>query len=142
VGGVYRLTATGTTWHSAGLNNYNIYNLTIDPNGVIYAGTGGSGVFKSLDHGAHWTETNVGIPPSCRYIDAFAINPMNFQDLYADVSNLGVYRSKNGGAKWTYFGRGLCPQVMVFSLAFDPKDPTTLYAGTAGAGIYKIKPGD
>jgi hypothetical protein len=30
---------------------------------------------------------------------------------------------------------------MVFALAFDPVDKVTLYAGSQGAGLYKIKPG-
>jgi len=138
--GVWRGTATGSVFQSAGLEATVIYNLTIDPSGVLYAGTGGSGVYKSVNHGESWTEINNGLP-SCRYIDAFAVNPANPQDLFAGVSNLGVYRSKNGGTSWSYFGAGLCPGVMVFSLAFDPRDPGTLYAGTSGAGIYKIRPG-
>ena len=70
------------------------------------------------------------------------MNPKNSQDLFAGVSDLGVYRSKNGGASWTYFGAGLCPKVMIFSLVFDPKDQATLYAGSAGAGVYKVQPGN
>jgi hypothetical protein len=38
-------------------------------------------------------------------------------------------------------GAGLCPNAMVFKLAFDPVDKVTLYAGSQGAGVYKVKPG-
>jgi len=139
--GVWRGTATGTTWTAAGMQDRVIYNLTIDANGVLYAGTGGEGAYKSMNHGASWTAINTGLP-SCRFIDAFTVNPKNTRDLYAGVSDLGVYRSKDGGASWSYFGGGLCPKVMVFSLVFDPKDQASLYAGTSGAGVYKVQPGN
>lgn len=137
---LWRGTATGKTWKKAGAPYAEIYQLTIAPDGTMYAGTGGSGVFKSVNQGKTWTEINDGLP-SCRYIDAFAIHPANPLHLYAGVSNLGVYRSRDGGSTWSYMGAGLCPDTMIFSLAFDPKDPATLYAGTNGAGVYKIKPG-
>jgi hypothetical protein len=37
--------------------------------------------------------------------------------------------------------KSLGPNAMVFALAFDPVDKVTLYAGSQGAGLYKIKPG-
>jgi photosystem II stability/assembly factor-like uncharacterized protein len=141
VGGIYRGSVTGKTWTPAGLQLYNVYSLIVDPNGVMYAGTGGKGVFKSTDSGAHWTAMNAGLP-SCLYINALTINPQNPQDLFAGVSDLGVYRSKNGGSSWAYMGAGLCPKDIIHSLVFDPRDPATLYAGTGGAGVYKVKPGN
>jgi len=138
--GLWRGTATGSGWKSVGLKEYSLYNLTFDRDGVLYAGTGGEGVLKSVDHGVSWTKMNNGLP-SCRYIDAFTIDPQNSLNLYAGVSDLGIYRSKDGGQSWTFMGAGLCPNVMVFKLAFDPVDKVTLYAGSQGAGVYKVKPG-
>jgi hypothetical protein len=51
----------------------------------------------------------------------------------------GVWRSANGGATWTPIGDKL-PQLMVGSLAVDPKDPDIVYAGTPD-GIMKTTDG-
>ncbi len=51
---------------------------------------------------------------------------------------VGLYRSRDGGSTWTYFGeRGLSG---VFSLAVDPRDPNTVFAGTR-QGLFVSRDG-
>jgi PKD repeat protein len=44
--------------------------------------------------------------------------------------------STNGGASWTPINSGLPSKAIVYSLAVNPLNPETLYAGTSGAGIF------
>jgi photosystem II stability/assembly factor-like uncharacterized protein len=54
--------------------------------------------------------------------------------IYAATNN-GVFKSTNGGASWTVANSGLAGNV--FSLAIDPSNPSTLYAGTDGSHVFK-----
>lgn len=55
--------------------------------------------------------------------------------IYAATSH-GVFKTTDGGASWTASNTGLAG-VSVFSLAIDPKTPTTVYAGTFGNRVFK-----
>ena len=55
--------------------------------------------------------------------------------IYAATSS-GVFKTTDGGASWTPANTGLSG-IPVFSLAIDPKTPTTVYAGTFGTGVFK-----
>src|SRR5262245_45532167 len=46
----------------------------------------------------------------------------------------GVFRSTDGGASWNALSSGQTTQQFT-SLAMDPWNPGTLYAGTAGGGV-------
>jgi hypothetical protein len=49
-GGVFRSTNDGDTWTAinGGLTNLDVYAVAFNPNGVIFAGTWGNGVFRLL----------------------------------------------------------------------------------------------
>lgn len=65
-GGVLKTVDAGTSWHffSEGMSSDFSVNfvkaLAVDPSNpnVLYAGTSGAGIFKSLDGGLHWTSFN------------------------------------------------------------------------------------
>ncbi|OQX28371.1 MAG: hypothetical protein BWK80_00325, partial [Desulfobacteraceae bacterium IS3] len=79
-----------------------------DYNQIIYAGTNGGGVFKSLNSGATWE--NISRSSSIQgqnwispYINDVAADPDNPNVVYAGTGFLGkgnVYRSLNGGMSW------------------------------------------
>jgi photosystem II stability/assembly factor-like uncharacterized protein len=126
--GVFKSTNGGTTWSklTGGLPEGIIYALAIDPavEGVVYAAVSG-GLYKTTDAGSTWFLIGTGLPaftaPAVLVIDPTAPSTMYAVDA-------GVYKSVDGGVHWRPAGhglQGLTPQ----SLAVDPTDPTTLYAG-------------
>jgi hypothetical protein len=87
-------------------------------------------VFKSTNSATSWTQ--VGPAAS---IGRFAINPANTQMIYATVLLDGVYRSLDGGSSWSAFSLGL-DSVAAIPLAIHPVNPSRLYTGTFGHGIF------
>ncbi len=74
------------------------------------------------------------------------INPTSPNIIYAAGVAGGVWKSVNSGASWTPIA-DLIANIAVCSMAFDPKNPNTIYVGTGegfpnsdsvrGAGIFK-----
>jgi hypothetical protein len=48
---------------------------------------------------------------------------------------LGAYISTDGGASFSDFNNGL-PDPLVHSIAINPQNPMTVYAGTCNTGVY------
>ena len=48
----------------------------------------------------------------------------------------GLYRSDNGGNNWIKIGSGL-PDGVIFALAVDPGNPSTVYAAPSAGGLYR-----
>jgi photosystem II stability/assembly factor-like uncharacterized protein len=113
--------------------------LAIDPSNprIIYAGTQGGGVFKSLDGAASWVPASKGLINLD--VRALAIDPADGNTLYAGASGIGtdaaVFKSTNGGASWKAATSGVEAKE-VFALAIDPSNPSIIYAG-ADTGVYK-----
>ncbi|MGB6876983.1 MAG: hypothetical protein WBD87_13220 [Candidatus Acidiferrales bacterium] len=93
-----------------------------------------SGLYKSTDGGANWTQLTQGLPEKVIQAD-FAIAPSEPSRVYATVAagrGVGVYRSDDVGATWTRtttdprptmrIGGGDLPVPKV-----DPKNPDVLY---------------
>jgi len=105
---------------------------------TIYVGTGeqtrGSGVFKSTDAGATWT--NVGLADT-DFINGILVDPTDANvvlvgaagDVLASPSR-GVFRSTDGGKTWV---KALFKDdhTGVVDLCFDPGNPRVLYAALA-----------
>ena len=114
--------------------------LAVDPEspGILYAGAydwsccgnGTNGVFKSTDRGRTWRALGLdALPPGD--IEVLAIDPENPRNVHA--AGFGYFKSADGGATW---GSPHVAQSPVRSLALDPSEPGTLYAGTDGE-VYK-----
>jgi len=119
-----------------------LYALAIDPETptTLYAGTGCSGVFKSLDGGDSWSAVNTGLTST--FVTALAINPTTPATLYAGATGGGVFRSLNGGGSWSAVNTGLPPDRSVDALAINPTTPTTVYAGTQSGVFRSLNGGD
>ena len=50
--------------------------------------------------------------------------------------NVTVFKSADGGASWQPADSGLPDDAFVTAIAIDPVHPTTLYAATAGRGVF------
>src|ERR1700758_5289211 len=152
--GVYKTTDGGKTWKKvlAGANGSSgcaLLAMSRQEPKTIYAsmwdfrrqgwtfrsGGPGSGLFKSIDGGDHWSEVNdsnaKGLPPKPWGRVAIAVAPSNPQVVYANIEaeKRGLYRSTDGGETWIkedasnfmvwrpfYFG----------NLIVDPKDQNKL----------------
>jgi hypothetical protein len=130
-----------------GANRF-IGRAMIDPNNknvayiaLSYYAQAGQGIWKitnlvaasgSSPAAPIWQLAGNGIPSVP--INAFAIDPLNSNNLYAGT-DIGVYFSSDAGATWTPFGTGL-PRVAVFDLQIQPSF-RILRAGTHGRGIWE-----
>lgn len=116
-----------------------------DPNNtnILYAGTWGSGMYKSVNGGISWHTINIGL--NYLYINSLAIDPQNPSILYAGTYEYGVYKTTNAGLTWSPTGPGLSQYPIVYTIAIDPVTPNVVYVGTRnqqpgppwGGGLYK-----
>ena len=146
--GVFRSTDSATTWSP--LNNFtglvnapNVHALAVDPAtpATIYAGTFGSGLFKTTNGGANWSPINNGLGGNDNnFVNSIAIDPFNAATVYSAHGQGGlaiINKTTNGGGLWSPVTTGLPNNIMVTTLVADRSTPSTLYAATAGAGIFK-----
>ena len=104
----------------------------------IVLGTAGWGVWHSPDAGKSWLRHRKPFPLNSR-VQALAVLPGEPRGLVA-AGDTGVFRSRDGGASWVRVGAaGDLPTV--WSLAVDPSDPDTLFAGTRPAAVYRSRDG-
>jgi photosystem II stability/assembly factor-like uncharacterized protein len=130
-----------------------ITHILVDPrdSNRLYASTwtlysGGGGVYRSDDAGHSWRV--IGLAHET--VRALAQAPTNPKILVAG-SLTGVYRSTDDGANWTLITPAKHEDLRNFdSVAFDPRDENTIYAGTyhlpwkttnAGKDWFPIKAG-
>ncbi len=118
-------------------NNKNVAYITLS-----YYAPAGQGIWKITNLAAAagaspaapvWTAVSNGIPSIP--INAFAIDPINSNNLYAGT-DIGVYFSSDGGANWSPYGTGL-PRVAVFDLQIQPTS-RLLRAATHGRGVWEL----
>jgi photosystem II stability/assembly factor-like uncharacterized protein len=172
--GIFKTTDGGANWTAvnAGLPNDTnghlfICTMAIDPQTpstiyALYAVTSadvgfwvGAGVFKSVDGGVNWTRLNT--PGSDFLTDltsGLAIDPQNPSTVYVGNS-YGVIKTTDGGANWRWVNSGfpvspnfILPNqnVAVTTLAIDPRNPGTVYAGAflysvTGSAVFKTTNG-
>lgn len=93
-------------------------------------------LWTSRDGGATWTPTD-SLP------FAFPQTMVTAPDgLYAATADVGMARSTDGGATWTKINHGIT-STNLKALAFDPKHPGTLFAGSGSAPgmVYRTTDG-
>jgi hypothetical protein len=111
-------------------NNPNTAYITLDGYGVT---TGH--VWKTTNLSAvtpTWNSVSSGIPDVP--VNAFAVDPLNSNNLYAGT-DIGVYNSIDGGNTWNPYGNSL-PRVAVFDLKVTAK--RTVRIATHGRGMWEI----
>lgn len=104
----------------------------------ICLGTAGWGVWHSPDAGTSWVRHRKPFPLNSR-IQALVAHPTAAHTVYA-AGDTGLFVSQDGGAAW----ERLCTEEAlptVWSLAIDPVEPQTLFAGTRPAGVYRSRDG-
>jgi photosystem II stability/assembly factor-like uncharacterized protein len=137
--GLLLSTDGGENWSSFGNVSDPFFTLVADPATptTLYAGnTGGSGIFKSTDSGAHWSTINKGLPGASGalpLVRGFAVDPSHPTNLYAGTYGNGLYRSTDGGLNWSS-ANGAMRSNYVAAIAVGPS--STLLAGTLFSGVY------
>lgn len=140
-GGVWITKDGGQTWstNTDSLATLGVSSIAVDPQNpdTIYLGTGdrdasdsyGRGVFKSMDGGQTWVQTNSGMGNTT--VGKILIDPTNTSTLLAATSG-GIYRSTNYGASWTRTETGNFKD-----LTFDAGNTQYVYACRTGAQFYR-----
>jgi photosystem II stability/assembly factor-like uncharacterized protein len=114
-----------------------IYTLYATPEGVLFAGTGGAGIFRSMDLGDSWTPVNTGLrdePGAGLSASAFA---QKRNMLYAGTTD-GLYASIDNGDRW-YHVPTLSKYVSVSGIVTIG---ARVYIGTLGDGVWYSDDGD
>jgi hypothetical protein len=106
----------------------NVTSIVVDPATPvnIWAGLDGSGIYRSTNGGADWT--NTGTQPANLFIRALAINTSYPNTLYAGTYGGGLYRSTDSGVSWTACGTAGLTNPYVLSLVRNMSG--AIYAGT------------
>ena len=139
-------------WVAQGPAGGSVYCLVFDPTtpSTLYAGTR-HGVYKSLDGGGTWASASVGLPDE--RVQTIAIDPTSPQTLYlgtitpVGVQSVGIFKSTNGAGSWSPVNVGLvdpltlAEPVDIEALVIDPKNPSTLLAGSRFSEIFKSEDG-
>jgi photosystem II stability/assembly factor-like uncharacterized protein len=109
-----------------------IVSIAVDPLNpqVIYAGTWGSGVFKSQDGGESWHLTSQGLDNL--FINSLAIDPVEPSTIYAGTYKSKLYKSVDAGNSWVLSANGMQDKAIVYTIVIDPLSHNIVYAGTRG----------
>lgn len=109
------------------VNVYSMDQAATDPN-ILYAGTEGGEVFRSLDRGQHWAPASRNLASGA--ITALAIDPLTPTKVFAGDGN-SVWRSLDSGGNWTALLTE--SQLDVNVIAIHPLNPNIiLMAGWKG----------
>jgi hypothetical protein len=145
--------------------NGRVNSIAVDPtnSNILYLGSAGGGVWKSVDRGDHWKpmtdqEVSLGIGSS----HALAVDPNHPNTIYAGTSSFalldqslprprdeeqsqGILKSTDGGASWTLLGSGiptgnvgnaasLLAGRSINTIIVDPVDSNVLYLAAGRGG--------
>ena len=136
--GLYRSDDLGCSWRSSGLEGKEVWQVRSDGNGLLYAGTAPTGLFRSADHGETWAEVEalaelaraggwcVPISPPVDGRARALVAAGNRLRVGVEVG--GIACSDDGGETWSVVLPGNNPDLhMMFS---DPENQEILYAST------------
>lgn len=160
--GIFKSTNRGKSWQFIGKGSHlerGVNSLAIDPlrSDTLYIGgyLEDEGVRKSTDSGRSWKAVNEGLVVSARCISGqesftppvnrIVINPIDSKKIIASVNTCStdnntyhLFLSNDGGEHWHSVYSN--PANNIYSLAFDPKQPESVFAGTNN-GLLKSSDG-
>jgi hypothetical protein len=108
-----------------------------------------SGIFKSNDGGATWTQMNdASLTPDMNVLD-IAIDPSDSDIVYAAANVYGVFKTTDGGQSWAAKNSGIVHNQASFpntswganSIAIDPSDPDIVYVGVSNVNSIDVLEG-
>jgi photosystem II stability/assembly factor-like uncharacterized protein len=143
--GVQRSTDRGATWTTIlpstdgavaaiGVDPADPRRLVVARYRHTVAGPLRTEILTTADGGATWSP---GIlPPEAMTLYKILPDPLIPHGFLASTGQ-GAFASADGGATWSRLGAGLPPISTWLSL--DPSSPRTIYAATAGGGVYRLE---
>lgn len=134
---ISRSSDTGTTWTNIPLvdlpTRVDVKALAIHPNGDLYAGSYGSGLFRSDNKGDTWILTD-SAQANHPFIRSLTIDSNGF--IFAGTYYDGLYRSKDDGRSWSQINNGLSDTDITVE-AIGINSSGALFAGSWDGGVYK-----
>jgi photosystem II stability/assembly factor-like uncharacterized protein len=133
----------GESWEVIEIPEFH-YEETVDividskNNNVLYIGTTGSNMFKSVDAGVNWEKIN-GEPITNRALHHIDVDPDTSGVLYAGSGGQGIFRSFDDGATWEKINEGLSGSPLT-AIGIHPTNPNIAYVGD-DVGVYKTTNG-
>ncbi|MFT3746195.1 MAG: hypothetical protein QM785_18130 [Pyrinomonadaceae bacterium] len=135
----------GMTWNRTGgaINNVPVSSIKSDPKrpDYIYVGTTQT-FYLSRDNGKTWTRRGGNL--SVGNFTSILINPSNTDEILissAIDTDGGIFISTDAGERWKRVDTKemKLPSRRIWSMAFDPQDPSRIFAATHSSGVYKIE---
>ena len=99
----------------------------------IFVGTVGQGLNISSDSGETWTKIRNPIPTEGN-VRALAAYPGNPHRILAGSDGLGLFHSDDNGLSWEGIDSPT-GDLQIWSVAVDPANPDTIFAGTRPEGF-------
>jgi len=124
---------------SIGPDGGTVASVAVDPRNenIVYAGTWGSGVYKSRDGGETWVQKSSGLQAG--FVFDIAVSRANSQHLLATVYRFGIYQSLDGGDTWAPT-RGLPEGTVAYAIKYDPSNAKNVYAAVRLKTVYNPNP--
>jgi len=129
-GSSWRSDDAGVSWTATAFPA-NFSSVVVAPSDALTVyGTDGFSVFASGDGGASVHQA-ASVSSLLVLISGLAVSPLSSAEVYA-VTNQGLFKTTDGGTTWGQLPLG----GIAVSLAVDPFDPATLYAGTGDGAVF------
>jgi photosystem II stability/assembly factor-like uncharacterized protein len=140
-GGILRSTDEGASWEvitfptPAPVFSSIVLSTHYPQDGMAFASTTEDGVYRSEDHGRHWSPSNFGLLDLQAYCMAISPDFANDEMLLIGAES-GIFRSSNGGRAWREVNLH-SGYVSVFHLEISPDfhDDKSIFAGTDEQGL-------
>lgn len=119
----------GRTWErrDSGLTDFSVRAIAIDPHDANFVIAGGlTGVYRSTDGGATWTQISTQ-----ENVESVAIDPRTHDRIYVGTFRQG-YRTDDGGRTWKLINSGMVLDTTMFNITFDPDNPDDVWVATCG----------
>ncbi len=127
-----------TSWNGIDDLPSHIYTHLAAPtsDATVYASGTGSGVYRSIDYGAHWDASGTGLPGG-ETVDALVICQETGGIEYCAAAGDAVYASTDDGLNWVLRADNLTSSTGGFTgMVSAPSDPKTLY-GFEGDEVFR-----
>src|SRR5262249_15846734 len=129
--GLYKSVDGGATWQRRLFGSTSVYVWVpvvdpIEPN-IVYAGTQGDGMWKSLDYGDTWTKL---VGPAGT-VQGITVDPGNNGRGFAATPQ-GGFKAEEGGGTWTNV-----LAKAAWSITFVASESDVVYATSKTFGVYK-----